>query len=115
MKPLDLRLLGAWPDEDRAGLVRVLAPMAAAGLALAMLTGALLFAVRAPSYASLPVFLLKMGLVAVGAGSAIGLHRRHGWTLASAGKRDLRRDAALSIVCWLGALVCGRSIGFLVD
>ncbi len=113
--PMNLRLLGVWPCEERAGLVRVLAPMAASGLALAVTSGLLLFAVRAPSYAALPIFLVKMGLVALGAGSAITLHRRYGWTLAAAGKRQLCLGAALSMACWLGALACGRSIGFLID
>ena len=113
--PLDLRLLGAWPGEERAVLVRVLAPMAATGLAMAMVTGGLLFAVRAASYADLPLFLVKMGLVALGAGSAIALHRRWGWTLAGAGKRDLRLAAGLSMACWMGALACGRALGFVVD
>ena len=37
--PLDLRLLGWWPDVPRQKLVRVLVPVAATGLALAVVAG----------------------------------------------------------------------------
>ena len=62
--PLDLRLLGFWPGVPRDYLVRVLVPVAATGLALALAAGALLFATRAPEYAALTVFRVKLGLVA---------------------------------------------------
>lgn len=45
--PLDLRLPGFWPDLEHPNIARVLVPVAAAGLALAVSTGSLLFSVRA--------------------------------------------------------------------
>ena len=110
--PLDLRLLGAWPAVPRPVLARVLVPCAAFGLALAMAMGALLFAVRAPEYAALGVFRAKLALVALGAAGALALHARHGAWLADAPPTRLRAHAALSLTCWLGALACGRAIGF---
>ncbi|MGI9452193.1 MAG: hypothetical protein ACR2QH_16365 [Geminicoccaceae bacterium] len=61
--PLDLRLLGVWNSFERAALVRVLAPVAAAGLALAVTMGFLLFSVRAVDYAALTLFRVKLLLI----------------------------------------------------
>jgi len=108
--PMDLRLMGAWRGVDRAALVRVLAPVAAAGLALAGAAGFMLFAVRPGEYAAMPLFLAKLGLVVLGAGSAIALHVRHGARLERAGR--LEWAGALSLTCWLGALVAGRMIAY---
>ena len=110
--PLDLRLLGLWPRVPVAGLARVLVPCAAAGLALAMAMGVLLFAVRAPDYAALGVFRAKLALVALGTAGALTLHAAHGAWLADAPPGRLRAHGALSMTCWLGALACGRAIGF---
>ena len=110
--PLDLRLLGLWPGVPRAALAWVLVPCAAAGLALAVAMGGLLFAVRAPDYAALTVLQVKLALVATGTLAALALHARHGLWLATAPDARLRAHAALSLACWLGALACGRAIGF---
>ncbi len=110
--PLDLRLLGLWPRVPVAGLARVLMPCAAGGLALAVAMGILLFAVRAPEYAALGVFRTKLALVMLGTAGALALHARHGAWLADAPPARLRAHAALSLTCWLGALTCGRAIGF---
>jgi len=110
--PLNLRLLGAWPSVPRATLARVLVPVAAIGLALAATAGALLFAVRAREYAAMEVLQLKLALVAIGAVAAVALHRTSGRWLEAAGRGRLAAHAALSAVCWIGALVCGRLIAF---
>lgn len=110
--PLDLCLLGAWPGCDRRILVRVLAPMAAGGLILAIMTGLPLFAVRAGDYADLTLFRIKLGLIVIGLFSAFLLHAAHGFLLETASERRLRIAAILSIFCWLGALVAGRLIAF---
>jgi hypothetical protein len=113
--PLDLRLVGLWRDITRADLLRVLVPMAATGLGLALVTGALLFAVRAPEYATLPLLWVKLGLVAIGAGSAIALHVVHGLRLEAVDSGRLARTGVLSLTCWLGALIAGRMIAFVGD
>ncbi len=110
--PLDLRLLGAWRGVPRAVLARVLVPAAATGLGLAMLTGALLFATRASEYAGVGFVQMKLSLVAIGVLSALWLHRAHGPTLEGAGRGRLAAHAVVSIICWLGALICGRMIAF---
>jgi len=113
--PLNLRLLGAWRSVPRAALVRVLVPVAAAGLLLAVLAGALLFSVRAEEYAALGVLRLKVALIALGILGAVELHRAYGLELAQASDARVAAHAILSTVCWLGALVCGRLIAFVMD
>lgn len=110
--PLDLRLLGLWRSTDRETLVRVLTPVAAAGLILAMTAGLGLFAVRAREYAGLDILLLKLALIAIGAGAAITAHLRAGRWLQGASDGALRLHGLLSMTCWLGALACGRLIAF---
>lgn len=112
--PLDLRLLGLWRGVAHEDLARVLLPVAALGLALAVTAGGLMFSVRASEYAALTVFRAKLALIAVGASSAIAVHLVHGWTLGSAPFHRRALAGATSIGCWLGALVAGRMIAFVV-
>ncbi len=111
--PLDLRLLGFWPRADRRELMRVLVPVAATGLALAILAGLLLFSVRATEYAFLAVFRIKLALIAVGASGALLLHWNHGFTLQTASPARLRIAGLMSMTSWLGALIAGRMIAFI--
>jgi hypothetical protein len=113
--PLDLRLLGAWRGVPRAPLIRVLVPMAAGGLALAALTGALMFSIRAREYAGVGFLQLKLVLVATGIIGALALHRAYGLWLEGASEARLARHAALSLLCWPAALLCGRLIAFAGD
>ena len=113
--PLDLRLLGCWPQVPRAALARVLVPVAATGLALAAITGGLMFAVRAREYAGIGFLQLKLLLVATGTIAALALHRAHGAWLDGASDARLAAHATLSILCWPTALLCGRLIAFAGD
>ena len=99
--PLSLRFLGAWRGVSRAGL--------------AVTAGILLFSVRAREYAGIGFLQAKLVLVAVGAVSALALHRAHGLHLEGASERRLAGHAILTSVCWIGALVCGRLIAFADD
>ena len=110
--PLDLRLMGLRRQAPVELLARVLAPVAAAGLALTIVSGIALLAVRATEYAGLGVVWLKLALVAVGTASALLAHWRHGPDLARATNAQLAAHGAVSSICWLGALICGRLIGF---
>ena len=110
--PLSLRLLGFFPSVPLAGLVRILAGTAGAGLALALLTGILLFATRAAEYAGHPLFPVKLAFVGIGAASAIQIHWRYGRDLSTAPKRDLRRAGAVSCLSWIAALAMGRLLAF---
>lgn len=113
--PLNLRLLGAWRGISREAVVRVLAPVAASGLILALLTGTLLFSVRAREYSGIGFLQLKLTFIAVGVLSALALCLSHGFLLKDAPRARLAGHAVLSTVCWLGALACGRLIAFAGD
>lgn len=113
--PLDLRLLGLWRDVPRDALIRVLVPTALLGLALALTTGTLLFSVRAPEYAAIPIFLLKLGLITTAVGAALAFHVVYGRSLQGADRRRLAQAGALSLTCWLGALVAGRMVAYVGD
>lgn len=110
--PLSLRLLGLWRGVDRAGVARILAATAASGLALAVLTGFLLFATRAVDYAAHPLLPIKVALVVIATVSAVHSHVRYGWDLADAPPTALRRAALISLVLWFVILLMGRLIAF---
>ncbi len=112
---LNLRYLGLWPSVPRHTLVRVLAPVAATGLALAVCAGLMLYSVRAREYAGLGFFQAKLVLITIAVLSALWLHRRHGMALETAGGASLKAHALLSLACWTGALICGRLIAFADD
>ncbi len=99
---VDLRLLGLLGpalDAARPALVRA----SLAGFALAVPTGAAMFAVQAETYLGNPAFLLKLGLVAAAGANAALLAWRGG---------PGRVAAALSLALWLGAVFAGRWIAF---
>jgi hypothetical protein len=111
--PLDLRLLGLWRRVPLEPLERVLVPVAATGLLLAMTTGAFLFSTRAPEYAALDLFFAKLALIATGVFHALSLRLGAGLQGASPARR--RAAGATSLSIWLAALVCGRLLAFVGD
>lgn len=110
--PLNLRLLGAWPRHSLTELARVLVPVAATGLTIAVLAGMAIFSVRAKDYGVLELLWFKLSLVAVGIVSAIAFHVAAGWWLERSGPVQRRVHAAVSLACWIGALFCGRYIAY---
>lgn len=113
---LDLRVLGLFRTSPLAHLGPPLARAAAAGLALAVLTGFLLFSTRPLTYAENPAFLLKLGLLVLGALNALALRAAPAWRAALQGDRislRVRLGAAFSLMIWVSAVVAGRWIGFL--
>jgi hypothetical protein len=61
------------------------------------------------------VLWIKLALIAAGAGAALALHLAHGLRLEHAARRRLALAGALSMTCWLGALIAGRMIAFVGD
>ena len=112
---LDLRLFGVWKAIPLDHLARPLVLVAASGLILTMAAGLLLFAVRAPEYAAMPIFAAKLALIAIGTASAIGHHLVHGRSLDRASPAMLRIAGATSLLCWTGALLLGRLLAFAGD
>ncbi len=115
--PLDLRLIGLWRGVSIRALARVLVPVAATGLALAVMAGLFLFAIRASEYAAMPLFWVKMALVVCGVANALLLRRALAWERGThdagvAPPMRLRAAGALSIALWLSAIVAGRMLAF---
>ncbi|WP_299841349.1 hypothetical protein [uncultured Paracoccus sp.] len=106
---LDLRLIGLWPMIPVEPLGRVLVPVAITGLALAMGAGVLLFLAAPGDYLRMRLFLLKLMLIALGAGHALWFHAGKGFERPPAA---LRRVGLTSLVIWLGVLACGRMLAF---
>jgi hypothetical protein len=112
---LDVRLLGAFKHMPLRMVGPFLSRMAGIGLALAVTTGAWLFIVDPREYVNNPVFLVKIGLVAVGVANALWLHAARAWRLAvqdDVVSIRLRGHAAISILTWLSVVLAGRWIAF---
>jgi hypothetical protein len=108
--PMDLRLIGLWRADVRLDTVlRLLRPVAAAGAALAVPTGLLLFTVQATDYVALRLFFVKLALVALGLGHALAW----GDALGRAPRARQRLAGTFSLAVWCAALVCGRMLGYL--
>lgn len=114
--PLDLRLLGLGGKYPLQVLAPFLSRCAAFGLALAMLTGAALWAVRPADYLGNAAFGWKMALLAAALIIAGLQHLSPGWRgVVSEGRVSwpARMMAGASLACWLAVLLAGRWIGFL--
>ncbi len=116
--PLDLRLLGLWPQVPLVPLLRVLMRTVALGVILAIVCGSLLFITRASSYGESDVFIVKM--IAVSAGLVNGLILRivlspknpPQWVVASKVPPAVKLGACVSLGTWITALILGRLIGY---
>lgn len=107
----DLRLLGILRGGDWRDSLRNNAPVASAGLALALLTGLALFAVRASVYVQNPALWAKWGLILLALLNIALFYRllRGASALPTAG---MRACAALSLGFWVAAVFAGRWIAF---
>lgn len=89
-------------------------PLAAAGLALQIPTGALLLAVEARALGVNPAFLAKLVLIALGLANVALFHVRFGTALrAGALPPGARALALISLVAWIATLLAGRMIAYL--
>lgn len=111
---MDLRILGFFRAQPLQPFLQLMRRVALLTFCGAVLTGASLFSIRASEYVVNPAFQLKMLLLAFAGLNLLTLHLiasdAGGMPVA---KRGARWFAAMSILLWLGVLVCGRFIGFL--
>jgi hypothetical protein len=117
--PLDLRLIGAWKRMSLDVFLRILVPVAVAGLGVAASAGALLFISKATAYAASALFQTKILMLALGIANALAYHflrRRQGRTgPGGAGLESIplqRLMGAMSIATWLSVIVLGRLVGY---
>ena len=114
--PLDLRLVLGRAQPGLSVLAPVAIRTAAAGLALAMLTGAWLFSVSPADYLENTAFRWKLLLLSLALINVVVQHRQ--WH--SLGLREathalpvrVRVVAGTSALLWIATLVAGRWIGF---
>jgi hypothetical protein len=108
---MDLRVAGAFAKLPEEGFVDAMRKVALGAFAISVLSGLVLFSVRATEYAAMPIFLAKMALIVL-AGINLGL-----FVLASGGPwrraRHLRRlFAGVSATIWTVVVLVGRFVGF---
>ena len=113
--PLDMLLLGVVRGVPIAVVGPFLSRAAAAGVALAVVTGPLLWSVRAREYLENPAFVYKLALIAMALLNVAAQHAGRGWGAAIRGEAvplHSRVLAAASALLWLAALLAGRWIAF---
>jgi hypothetical protein len=111
---MDMRIVGAFRSLPHAAFVALLRRTALIAFAGALVTGLLLFSVRAGEYAAMPVFLLKMALILVAGMNLLAfelLSRTTNSDEPAAGAATVL--AVLSVLLWTSVLFAGRFIGFL--
>jgi hypothetical protein len=111
---MDLRIVGGLRSLPRAAFVALLRRTAFVAFGGALVTGLLLFSVRAGEYAAMPVFLVKMTLILLAGLNLLAfelLSRRTGGDEPAAGAATAL--AVLSMALWTSVLFAGRFIGFL--
>lgn len=110
---LDIHMLRA--REPVAPVARAAWPIAVAGVALAIATGPLLFAVKATEYIANPAFAWKFALLTLALANVAVFHLRFPGVLRGAHPvtTGVRTVAALSLALWLAAMLAGRAIAFL--
>jgi len=108
----DLRVAGLWKgDRWREGL-ETCVPVAAFGLALAVISGALLFSVRGGNYVADPAFQIKALLVAAGLVNVFVFRLAMARQTNDAPSRAMRLSALSSLAIWISAIFAGRWIAF---
>ncbi|RWE93475.1 DUF6644 family protein [Mesorhizobium sp.] len=110
---MDLRILGAFRSLPQAAFVALLRRTALIAFAGALVTGLLLFSVRASEYAAKPIFLTKMTLILLAGINFLVFLRL---SLVRGGEEPVGGTVALavlSLVLWTSVLMAGRFIGFL--
>jgi hypothetical protein len=108
---VDLRVLGYGRDLPMHRLSAALTPIALTGFAVMVLSGTILFVSDAPALARSPIFLTKLGLIALAGLNALAF--RLGWRrLADDPPVGARVLAAGSLGLWLAVVVAGRLIAY---
>lgn len=115
---LDLRLLGLMLRRVPVSeVIRRLLPWTAAGFAIMVITGALLFyAIPVRTYHSI-FFRIKVVMLVLAGLNVWVFHRRvqrtmDEWDTAAVTPRGARMAAAVSLVLWAGIIVAGRMTAY---
>jgi len=115
---IDLRLLGLGRDIPIAAVSAATAPVTAAGLAIALISGWALLATKATAYVHNPFLLIKFPAIAIGLVNVLALNLLPEWRARGTREFSLRERrrltfvAAVSLASWLTAVAAGRLIGY---
>lgn len=113
----DLRLLGYRKGQSVYHLSAYLLPVSRKGLLLIIPSGILLFITNARALGVDPVFWTKMALLLVAALNVMVFHQFifNKGTPLSSGREfhfSARISALVSIVSWIGIIICGRLLAY---
>jgi hypothetical protein len=114
---MDIRLAGGLSALSPASVLRGARRAAMAAFVVVAITGSMLFAAEASHLALNPVFLTKVGLIALGLAN-IALFEfalKREVLLTPAGKplaKAVRASALTSLAVWIAVVACGRSIAY---
>jgi hypothetical protein len=110
----DLRMLGVARGVQLRALHR-LVPFGIAGFAISLTTGSLFVMTTPDQYLHNPAFLIKMSFLLLAGVNMVLFYLIAARTVWLTGEDDLppvpaRVFGAVSLVCWLGVMTCGRVI-----
>lgn len=115
---LDLRLLGLWRRVALAAIAGPTVPVAVAGFALAVTSGACLIVTNGTEYIGNPFLYIKFPAIALGACNVVVLNALPAWRARSTREPSSRERLQLSVVggvsllSWVTAISAGRMIGY---
>lgn len=114
---VDLRVLGLGRRVPLRPLLGLALPFSIAGFVVAACTGVLMFTAHAGDFLTNPAFLTKMVLIILAGCNAAALHAGPLSVLRADGNAVLpgsaRLFAAISLLLWMGVIVCGRMLAYL--
>lgn len=113
----DLRLLGWSKALPVSALARYLLTWALAAMLLIVPAGLLMFATQPHDFAGNPVFILKLSLIATAGVNAalfhLGVYRSVGhWDTQITAPGIAKFQALLSMLLWIGVVLCGRLLAY---
>ena len=114
----DLRLLGFARELPVSGLADHLLTWARRVFPVILVSGFMMFTAHATEMAENPAFRLKLVLILAAVLNAAAFHR---WPFKSVPRWDVHAPAppwaklaaVLSLLCWTGAITCGRFLAYL--
>jgi hypothetical protein len=115
---IELRLIGvASLNRPVTRVLKDVLPVTWSAFAVSVVSGFLLFASNAPTYAYNTFFLTKAGLLLLTGLNAFGFHTFvessiARWDSAARTPIPARVSGVLSLVMWVGIVICGRWVGF---
>ena len=115
---IELRLIGvASVNRPVTRVLKDVLPITWSGFAISVISGFLLFASNAPTYAYNTFFLSKAALLLLAGLNAFGFHAFversiARWDSAARTPIPARISGVFSLVMWIGIVICGRWVGF---